>query len=331
LNIYQNDTTSWQRALSDLVTDPSELLSILELDPALKEAAYLASQSFALKVPRTYVKRMQKGNIHDPLLQQVLPLGIELLPVPGYGSDPLEEVKVNPVPGLLHKYHGRVLVTLTGACAIHCRFCFRRHFPYHENNPGKRGWTAIFDYIKKDTSIHEVILSGGDPLAVNDHVLQSFTEGLIDIPHLKRLRIHTRLPVVLPERITQELMHWISSLKLNLIIVLHTNHPQEINEEVCAALKLLRQAQVHLLNQSVLLKGINDDACTLISLSQTLFAAGVLPYYLHVLDKVAGAAHFDLDRESAHVLHQQLSTHLPGYLVPRLVCEEAGQLSKVLL
>ena len=192
----------WQEALSDLITEPKELWSLLELDPGFLDAAYRAAQAFPLKVTRSFAARMQKGNLHDPLLKQVLPLGIELVSMPGYHTDPLQEVKANPVPGLLHKYHGRVLVTLTSACAIHCRYCFRRHFPYAENNPGRLGWEKIFTYIGQDDTISEVILSGGDPLVVSDKLLKLFSDQVSLLPHVKRLRIHTRLPIVLPERIT---------------------------------------------------------------------------------------------------------------------------------
>ncbi len=319
----------WQQALTDLITCPEELLSLLELDQSA--GIIEAAKTFPLKVPRGYVNRMQKGNPNDPLLRQVLPLGLELTIVPGYDKDPLQESQVNPVPGLLHKYHGRVLVTLTSACAIHCRFCFRRHFPYHDNNPGLRGWDNLFAYIQNDPSISEVILSGGDPLTVSDHLLKLFSTSLSSISHVKRLRIHTRLPIVLPERITASLLTWLRELELEAIVVVHANHPQEINEEVRDALFLLRNASVHLLNQTVLLKGINDEVSILALLSETLFDAGVLPYYLHVLDKVEGAAHFDLPIERARELHRALAHRLPGYLVPRLVCEEAGELAKTLV
>lgn len=322
---------SWQHALSDLITDPEELLTLLELDPALLAAARAAAQLFPLKVPRRYVMRMQKGNPHDPLLRQVLPLEAELVPVAGYVSDPLQEARFNPVPGLLHKYHDRVLVTLTSACAIHCRYCFRRHFPYNENNPGRQGWEAIYAYIQQDSTINEVILSGGDPLTVGDKILASFSEGLHLIPHIDRLRLHTRVPVVLPERVTADFLNWIHSLKMKLIIVVHANHPNEIDHEVKEAFSVLRNQGVTMLNQSVLLQGINDDAPTLIALSKALFAAGVLPYYLHVLDKVKGAAHFDIARKRALDLHQNMSQQLPGYLVPKLVCEEPGHDAKMLL
>lgn len=321
----------WQEALSDLITDPKELLTILELDPALLDAAYAAARAFPLKVPRGFVARMQKGNPQDPLLMQVLPLGIELDATAGYELDPLQEDKSNPIPGLLHKYHGRVLVTLTSACAVHCRYCFRRHFPYAENNPGRFGWEKIFSYIRENNTISEVILSGGDPLSVGDNLLKLFTDQLQTIPHVKRLRIHTRVPVVLPERITQSFIAWITQLKLDSVIVIHANHPNEISGDVKQALLTLRQKGVQILNQTVLLKNINDNVATLVELSESLFAAGVLPYYLHVLDKVQGAAHFDLDGKIATELHAGMMTKLPGYLVPRLVCEEPGMYSKTLL
>lgn len=321
----------WQEALSDLLTDPKELLELLELDPNLLGAATAAAQAFPLKVPRGFIKRIQKGNLHDPLLKQILPIGVELNVTPGYLTDPLLEKKVNPVPGLLHKYYGRVLITLTAACAIHCRYCFRRHFPYEANNPGTSGWEKIYRYIKENKSISEVILSGGDPLAVNDKLLKMFCNNLTEIAHVTRLRIHTRLPVVIPERITLELINWMKELPLNVVIVVHINHPNEINDEVKQAIHQLRTAGILVLNQTVLLRGVNDDAHLLITLSETLFSVGVLPYYLHVLDKVQGAAHFDITLEKALELHSEMSKSLPGYLVPRLACEEAGEPSKTWL
>lgn len=327
----ENKKYAWQEALSNLITDPKELLTMLELSPSLLDPALAAALAFPLKVPRSFVSRIEKGNPNDPLLKQILPLGVELNVTPGYETDPLQELAVNPIPGLLHKYYGRVLVTLTGACAVHCRYCFRRHFPYADNNPGTRGWEKISAYIKQETSISEVILSGGDPLAVSDKLLKLFSDSLADLPHLKRLRIHTRLPVVLPERITEEFIAWITSVKLKTVIVIHANHAREINQDVKAALNKLSAAGIMLLNQSVLLRGINDDETSLIELSETLFSAGVLPYYLHVLDKVSGAQHFDLPLTRAHELHAGLVRALPGYLVPRLVCEEPGKPSKTLI
>lgn len=322
---------TWQEALSDLITDPKELFDVLALDPALIEQANAAAREFALKVPRNFVERIEKGNLNDPLLKQILPVKEELAVVEGYQKDPLAESKVNPVPGLLHKYEGRVLVTLTGACAIHCRYCFRRHFPYDANIASRQRWDKIFAYIKQDRSIVEVILSGGDPLAVSDRLLQQFTEQLTLIEHVRRLRIHTRMPIVMPERLTDEWIDWCVQLPLDIVMVIHANHPNEINAEVRAALLRLRAAGLLVLNQSVLLKGVNDCADTLVLLSETLFAAGVLPYYLHVLDKVEGAAHFDLNLSIAQAIHTKLNQKLPGYLVPKLVYEEPGASSKSLL
>lgn len=323
--------TAWQEALSDLITDPKEFFDLLKLDPALLEEAFAAAHLFALKVPRSFVARIEKGNPNDPLLRQILPVGDELKIIDGYKKDPLQELNVNPVPGLLHKYEGRVLVTLTSACAVHCRYCFRRHFPYAENISGKQNWDKIFTYIKQDKSICEVILSGGDPLAVSDRLLQQFAEQLTLIPHVRRLRIHTRMPIVLPERLTSEWINWCMQLPFDVVIVIHANHPNEINAEVREALLRLRKAGLLLLNQSVLLKGVNDNVETLVALSETLFKAGVLPYYLHVLDKVEGTAHFDLTLSTAQNLHAKLNHKLPGYLVPKLVCEEPGAFSKSLL
>lgn len=321
----------WQDALSDLITDPKELLTILELDPALLEAAETAARKFPLKVPRRFLAQIEKGNPLDPLLMQILPLGMELEHHPDYVSDPLQEMKTNPVPGLLHKYHGRVLLTLTGACAVHCRYCFRRNFPYEENNPGTSGWPLLFKYINADSSITEVILSGGDPLSMSDKLLKLFCDQLQLISHVKRLRFHTRIPVVLPERITSEFIDWLANLALNTVIVIHVNHAREMNDAVREALQKLRNAGVTLLNQSVLLKGVNDNVDVLAELSETLFTAGVLPYYLHVLDKVQGAQHFDMQENVAVKLHQSLTHVLPYYLVPRLVREEAGKPAKTMM
>lgn len=322
----------WQAALSQLITDPKDLFRLLEInDAVMLDAAYRAANIFPLRVTHSFLSRMEKGNVNDPLLKQVLPLGIELQTHDGYKQDPLEEKKANPVPGLLHKYYGRVLITLTSACAINCRYCFRRYFPYNENNPGRLGWKKIFAYINDDHSISEVILSGGDPLVVSNTLLENFCTELIKIPHVKRLRFHTRLPIVLPERITTQFIKLLQKLPLNVILVVHVNHPQEINAELIKKFAMLNQANVKMLNQSVLLKSVNDNTDTLVTLSEKLFNAGVLPYYLHVLDKVEGAAHFDLPLSAAKKLHNELTACLPGYLVPKLACEEAGALAKTLL
>ncbi|MDR3478152.1 MAG: EF-P beta-lysylation protein EpmB [Gammaproteobacteria bacterium] len=324
-----NNSTLWQKALVNAITDPEELLTLLELDASLLSAAQSAAQLFPLKIPREFVSRIEKNNLNDPLLRQIMPLGEELLQVQGYKEDPLEEAKVNPIPGLLHKYVGRVLLTFIGTCAINCRYCFRRHFPYTENNPGRTGWERALNYISEDKSIHEVILSGGDPLVANDRTLQTFSDKLNLIPHIKRLRIHSRIPVILPERITPDFIAWLTQLKQKPVLVIHCNHPQEINALVKEAIFALSQAGITLLNQSVLLKGVNDNADTLVALSEALFEIGVQPYYLHALDKVQGTAHFDLEREIAQSLHWEMSQRLSGYLVPKLVYEQPGAPSKL--
>jgi EF-P beta-lysylation protein EpmB len=319
----------WENALSQAITKPEELFEILDLDPCLLPAAKASAALFPLKVPRSFVNRMRKGDRYDPLLLQILPVDLESHYHPDYTTDPLNELAVNPIPGLLHKYHGRVLLTFVGACGINCRYCFRRHFPYADNNPGRAGWQKALDYIAADESIAEVILSGGDPLVANDRSLANFTDSLANIAHVKRLRIHSRMPIVLPERISSSFINWIQQLKQQPILVTHCNHAQEIDSEVKQAMLALKQAGVVLLNQAVLLKGVNDHAQTLIELSEALFAVGIQPYYLHIMDKVQGAAHFDLDLAPAKQLHKQLEEKLSGYLVPKLVYEQAGAPSKL--
>ncbi len=319
---------SWQKKLAQGFSSASELLNYLELP--LHDAS-LVEKQFPSRIPLGFAQRMQKRNPRDPLLLQVLAVEQELEDVPGYELDPLIEAQVNPLKGLIHKYYGRVLLTLTGACAVNCRYCFRRHFPYHANNPGRLGWEPIMEYLKKDNTITEVILSGGDPLLANNLLLSQLIKRIEEIPHIHTLRIHTRIPIVFPERIDKELLELLASSSLNKVLVLHCNHAQELDSNVKKVCDALRQADCHLLNQSVLLAGINDDATVLSTLSQTLFSYGVLPYYLHVLDKVQGAAHFDIHRDKAKAVYQQLQALLPGYLVPRLVCEEPGCLNKTLI
>lgn len=290
-----------------------------------------ATRDFPLRVPRAYVARMQRGNPHDPLLRQVLPLTEEDRLVPGYGIDPVGDVAARAGSGILHKYHGRALVITTGACAIHCRYCFRRHFPYSEAQERAADWGNVLDYLARDKSIEEVILSGGDPLALSDRRLARLVQGLDQISHLKRLRIHTRLPIVLPERVDPALLAWLSATRLQPVMVVHANHAQELDPAVHAALGRLRRQGLHLLNQSVLLRGVNDSVAALQALSAHLFDAGVLPYYLHLLDRVQGAAHFDVPLAEAQALLGELATRLPGYLLPRLVREQAGAAAKQLV
>jgi EF-P beta-lysylation protein EpmB len=319
----------WQEQLADLITDPHELLALLGLDPSQLDLAPTALDNFPLRVPRPYLARMRRGDPQDPLLLQVLPVGAELLDVPGYSSDPLQEQDANAVPGLLHKYEGRVLLITTQSCAIHCRYCFRRHFPYADNRPGRAQWQQALDYIAADPSITEVILSGGDPLATSNTYLEWLLQELGKIPHLQRLRLHTRLPLMLPDRVDRSLLDLLAAWRGQVVVVLHANHAQEFDAEVDAACARLRAIGVHLLNQSVLLKGINDSAEVLCNLSERLFAAGVLPYYLHQLDKVAGAAHFAVPDASALQVVAELRSRLPGYLVPQLVRETAGDSAKM--
>ncbi len=271
---------------------------------------------------------MRKGDIDDPLLRQVLPLAEEEAEVPGFIGDPVGDLAAAAVPGVLHKYRGRVLLVTTGACAVHCRYCFRRHFPYADSNPSVQQWQGALEYIHGHSDITEVILSGGDPLAFSDSRLADLVEQVAAIPHVKRLRIHTRLPIVLPSRVDKNLLAWLQRTRLQKVVVVHANHANEIDEEVRAAMRKLRDAGTMLLNQSVLLKGVNDSAEELADLSERLFEAGILPYYLHLLDRVQGAAHFEVDRARALWLMQVLRARLPGYLVPRLVREQPGADSK---
>lgn len=319
----------WQQSMAEAISDPVELLSILELPAETLDANHAAAQDFTLRVPRNFVARMKKGDPADPLLRQVLPIGDESTVTAGYLPDPVGDLQAMPIPGLLHKYHGRVLLVATGACAVHCRYCFRRHFPYGEANPAPAAWQQAINYIAADKTISEVILSGGDPLVLPDHRLASLVSQLNAIPHLRRLRIHTRLPIMLPERINGDLLTWLTATPLQCVMVIHANHANELGADTAQALRELRQTGVMMLNQAVLLRGVNDDVEALAGLSETLFAMGVLPYYLHMLDKVQGSAHFDVPEDAAHNLMIALQSRLPGYLVPRLVREIRGAPAKI--
>lgn len=323
---------TWQEQLSQSVTSITELLQLLSLKPADVGYSEAASMDFPLKVPHSFVRRMTPGNPGDPLLRQVLPLALETAVTPGYTEDPVGEVTAhNPLPGVLHKYHGRVLLIVTAGCAVHCRYCFRRHFPYQENRNTRSDWQATLKYIAQDESINEVILSGGDPLVASDTYLANMTSAIANIGHIKRLRIHSRLPIVLPDRVTNSLVEAITHPLLQTILVAHSNHANEIDHTVHDAFQQLRNGNITLLNQAVLLADINDTVAAQIDLQQTLFSAGVLPYYLHILDKVRGAAHFDKGVQEALELHKAMQMKLPGYLVPRLVCEEQGAAAKTLV
>ncbi|TVP83529.1 MAG: EF-P beta-lysylation protein EpmB [Thioalkalivibrio sp.] len=324
----QAQTPAWQQAWSGALRDPQQLLHRLGLDPALAAGATEAHGLFRLRVPESYLARMRPGDPRDPLLLQVLPQAAEALEQPGFVSDPVDDAAAMAAPGLLHKYRGRVLLIATGACAIHCRYCFRREFPYGGAG-ALHDWEPALDYIRGQRDVTEVILSGGDPLALGDHRLAELLQRLERIPHLRRLRIHTRLPVVLPERVDDGLLSWLGHGRLQQVLVLHANHPREFDPPADLALARLRASGVTLLNQSVLLAGVNDDLETLCALQERAFAAGILPYYLHLLDRVRGAAHFEVPESRARQLHAGLASRLPGYLVPRLVREVPGAAGKV--
>lgn len=321
---------AWQTALTQAVSSVAELLRLLHLDDAGPDSCPDVRE-FPLRVPHSFVRRMEPGNARDPLLRQVLPVSEEWDDTPGFQRDPLGEREIMPAPGLLHKYKGRALLTLTGACAVHCRYCFRRHFPYGDANPSGSHWDEVLAYLARHEDIGELILSGGDPLALPDARLAELARQLAVIPHVRTLRIHTRLPIVLPERIDEQLLAWLGNHPRRTVLVVHSNHPNEIDETVNSAMCKLRRAGVILLNQSVLLKGVNDDAETLCRLSEALFEAGILPYYLHQLDRVQGGAHFEVDDSTARGLMEKLHASLPGYLVPRLVREIPGAAGKQLL
>lgn len=321
-------SSSWQQQWQESFKHIDDLLSYLNLSRDVVPTLDQKSE-FALRVPRAFADRIEKGNPNDPLLKQILPLSQELENVAGFTKDPLAENDSNPLPGLLHKYKSRVLLTLSGACAVHCRYCFRRHFPYSDNNPGTKGWEPVFEYLINHPEVKEVILSGGDPLSVDDSLLENFIQRLENISSVKYLRIHTRLPIVIPARVTEELLKILSVTRFRVTMVLHSNHANEWDDSLKLPVAKLREAGVTLLNQAVLLRSVNDTLSSQIELSYRLFDYGILPYYLHLLDKVSGAAHFDVKKQVAIDLMKNMIENLPGYLVPKLVCESPHRASKV--
>jgi EF-P beta-lysylation protein EpmB len=314
----------WQRLWREAITDPRRLLEMLDLGHLAGALLPARETGFAVRVPRGFAARMRRGDPADPLLLQVLPQAAELLDADGFGADAVGDMAARVAGGVLHKYAGRALLIATGSCAVNCRYCFRRHFPYAQETAAANRWQQAIEHIRSDASIEEVILSGGDPLSLATAKLAELTAALASIPHLRRLRIHTRLPVVLPERVDTELLAWLRRMPWPVAVVLHANHANEIDDSVVDACARLRDAGANLLNQSVLLRGVNDSVEALADLSARLFAAGVLPYYLHQLDRVAGAAHFAVEDDCAHELVTRLRGRLSGYLVPRLVREIAG-------
>ena len=325
----QCQTALWQRELADAFTQVAPLLAFLGLGAHQCPDLDPDPGAFRLLVPRGFAALMTPGDAHDPLLRQVLPLRAERFPTPGCRLDPVGDGPATQAPGLLRKYAGRALLMAHGACAIHCRYCFRRHFPYAELGSYGIRVAAAIDQLRADTSLSEVILSGGDPLLLGDEVLAALLDRLAVLPHLRRLRLHTRLPVVLPARVTDRLCDRLGGLGPKLVLVVQVNHPCELGERAQAALRRLRRTGLTLLNQSVLLRGVNDRAQTLAELSEALFDAGALPYYLHQLDPVQGAAHFRVPDGEALVLMESLRERLPGYLVPRLVREVPGARTKL--
>lgn len=321
-------TESWQHQLANAFTDVFELCRYLNLTPDDLDLSPAASQQFPLKVPKDFADRMEKGNSLDPLLLQVLPVISETFLFPGYSNDPVGDLPALTSAHVLHKYHGRVLLINTGVCAINCRYCFRRNFPYADVQLSKQKQSAALHYVENNTDISEVILSGGDPLLLSDERLTQLLKALQEIDHVKRIRIHSRIPVVLPARITNELLSILTNTPKQMVLVIHCNHPNELSRPVSDLCLRLKQTGVTLLNQSVLLKQINDSTDVLAALSEKLFAAGVIPYYLHLLDKAQGTGHFEVSEHQALRIMQALQGILPGYLVPRLVKEVPGTHSK---
>ncbi|MGO1068242.1 EF-P beta-lysylation protein EpmB [Lysobacter sp. CA199] len=318
----------WQALWRDAVRDPRELLALLGLSRAGLDVPDRAAEQFPLRVPRGFVARMRHGDPTDPLLRQVLPLDEEMRPMPGFSLDAVGDGAAKAGHGVIRKYRGRALLIATGSCAVHCRYCFRRHFPYAEETAAAAGWREAVAAIAADPDVDEVILSGGDPWSLATPKLAELTDALAPIAHLKRLRIHTRLPVVLPERVDAALSHWLQNLPWPVAIVLHANHANEFDADVDAAMQRLRATGATLLNQAVLLRGVNDSVEALAALSERSYAAGVLPYYLHQLDRVQGSAHFEIADEAARALHRALAARISGYLVPKLVREVTGDSGK---
>ncbi|MCK5356112.1 MAG: EF-P beta-lysylation protein EpmB [Methyloprofundus sp.] len=321
-------TETWRQALSEAFTNIDDLCQYLQIQPEQILVSKAAADKFTLRVPRAYAARIKKNAPDDPLLKQILPNQHETELLPGYSDNPVGDLEAIAAPGIIHKYQGRVLLIITGHCAINCRYCFRKAFPYNDQQLGRQKLQAALNYIESDPSITEVILSGGDPLTLSDFRLGEILSGLNQIKHLRRIRIHTRIPIVLPERITENLLTAFKQSYKSLIIVVHCNHSNEIDQSVIDACKTITKHNITLLNQAVLLKGVNDSVDQLCQLSETLIVAGIIPYYLHLLDKVSGTHHFDVNRTTAIALIEAVKLRLPGYLVPKLVNEVAGTPSK---
>ena len=320
--------TSWQKELAEGLSDIHELCKYLELPIPNK---LLSPTKFPLRVPREFAERMEKGNINDPLLKQIIPTEDESIITPGFTNDPVGDISATTEAGVIHKYQGRVLFITTGGCAINCRYCFRKNFPYTDFQLSTQKLNQAIQYIKNNKDISEVILSGGDPLLLNDQKFFSLMHLLDKIPHIKRIRIHSRIPIVLPSRITSDFCSGLSTIKNSIVLVVHSNHANELNDKVNTACQRIKNCNITILNQSVLLKDINDNTQQLCALSEKLFNFGILPYYLHLLDKATGTAHFEVNQITAISLMEQMKKQLPGYLVPKLVREQAGAANKIVI
>jgi EF-P beta-lysylation protein EpmB len=322
-------SSSWQRELACAIRDPDVLIDTLGLPDDLRPAARMSAKLFPLLVPPSFLRRMRRGDPADPLLLQVLPLGAEANVVAGFPADALDEQNAHAAPGLLQKYDGRALLIAAGACAVHCRYCFRRSFPYGQEPRRMKDWEPAFEWLRQETSVREIILSGGDPLMLVDARLSEMVRRLDAIEHLDRLRIHTRLPIVVPRRVTRPLVKLLRSVRMTPVVVVHANHPAELVGDCARALRRLVRSGLTVLNQAVLLRGINDSVEALGGLSERLINLGVIPYYLHQLDRVAGTAHFEVSEERGVELIDELRRRLPGYAVPQYVREIPGQPHKV--
>lgn len=326
-----SDETKWQSELRDAVRSADVLCRRLNLPASLAADAAGGAGQFPVFVPPSFLSRIEPGNPSDPLLRQVLPLEAETHKVNGFSTDPVDDASAALHPGVLQKYTGRALLITTGVCAVHCRYCFRRHFPYEEAPHSEAAWDQALSNIATNTTINEVILSGGDPLMLVDQKLERLVSKIAAIPHVTRLRVHTRLPIMIPSRVTDELLAWLTSSRLTPVMVIHANHAQELDTQVAHSLQRLRQAGAMLLNQAVLLRNVNDSVDAQAALSERLIELGVTPYYLNQLDRVQGAAHFEVPVDEGMKIIHNLRTRLPGYAVPRYVQDMPGQANKVVL
>ncbi len=317
----------WRQIQKENFTAIGKLAEFLELSPTLQEEL-LPRARFPLNLPRRLAEKIEKNTLDDPILKQFVPVKKELLQTPGFTPEPVEDTKFCKTPRTLHKYQARALLLPTSACAMHCRFCFRKNFPY-ETKPSQ--FQEEIAYIASEKSLSEIILSGGDPLSLSDAALNSLFQGLDNIPHIERIRFHTRFPIGIPERINDSFLNILKTSSKQIVFIIHSNHPKELDQDVFQALKSVQKLGIPVLNQSVLLKGVNDDEKTLLTLSEALTGQGILPYYLHLLDLVEGSSNFLVTDERAKELVQYLTEHTSGYAVPKLVREVPGHRSKLVI